>query len=113
MICCICENKCEGEIKRLVRDGCNTIQKFKMEHGVTAQCGLCTPYVQQYIKEEMMRVDLMKLTGYMEGHSSRLNLDIANAQKKHEKDKEEFYKGAKGATDMFLRMLNDVLERNK
>jgi hypothetical protein len=59
-----------------------------------------------------MKEDLEKLVQYMEGHSQRLNLDIANAQKRQEKDKEQFYEGAKGATEMFLRLTKEVLERN-
>jgi NAD(P)H-nitrite reductase large subunit len=113
MICCVCENKCKGDLVRLIREGCDTIQKFRDEHGVAGRCGKCTPYVQEYIEEEIMRQDIEKLVQYMEGHSSRLNLDIANSQKRHDGDKEEFYKGAKGATEMFLRMTKDVLERNK
>jgi hypothetical protein len=60
----------------------------------------------------MLRKDIEDLFTYMNGHDERLSLDIANAQKRGDKDKEEFYKGAKGATDMFLRLLKEILEKN-
>jgi hypothetical protein len=60
----------------------------------------------------MLREDLEKLLTYVEDHASRLNLDIRNAQKAKEKDREQFYEGAKGATQMFHRLVKEILERN-
>lgn len=48
---------------------------------------------------------------YMKGHSERLDLDIQKAKKEGDVVQEEFYKGSKSATDMFHRILMDVIEK--
>lgn len=57
--------------------------------------------------------DLKELFVYMNGHCDRLSMDIRNAKKRGEKDKEEFYLGAQSATEVFLRLTKDILERNQ
>ena len=59
----------------------------------------------------MLKEDVEKLVGYMLGHSGRLDKDIANAQKRGDNDKVNFYEGAKGATDMFSMMIHDILNK--
>jgi bacterioferritin-associated ferredoxin len=50
VICCVCVNKCEREIKELAREGL-TFEDMREEHGIAVQCGKCEPYVKEYIKE--------------------------------------------------------------
>ena len=52
MICCVCENKCEKALRQLIREGCDTVEKLREEHGVSGHCGICEPYVQGYIDDE-------------------------------------------------------------
>lgn len=59
-----------------------------------------------------MREDIEKLIGYMEAHAGRLGKDITNAASKKEENMVEFYDGAKGATEMFLRLLKEIYEKN-
>jgi hypothetical protein len=61
----------------------------------------------------MIKQDLEELFIYMNGHCERLTLDIKNAEDRKDDAKVEYYKGAKGATDMFLRLMQDVLEKNQ
>jgi hypothetical protein len=60
-----------------------------------------------------MRDDIKEVVEYIFKHSKRLEVDIANADKKHEDDRVEYYKGAKDTCVMFLRLIDDVLEKNK
>jgi len=61
----------------------------------------------------MIKQDLEELFIYMNGHCERLEKDISIAFDRQDDDKVEYYKGAKGATDMFLRLMQDVLEKNQ
>ena len=61
----------------------------------------------------MVKQNLEELFIYMNGHCERLTLDIKNAEARNDSDKVEYYKGAKGATEMFLRLMQDILEKDK
>lgn len=59
-----------------------------------------------------MENDVKLLLDYMKGHSERLDLDINNAKQKNEINNVEFYKGAKSATEQFVRLVNDIIEKH-
>lgn len=60
----------------------------------------------------MILDDLLDLKKYMESHCSRLTLDIKRESEKHDTVQEEFYKGAKQSTEMFVRLIGDIIEKN-
>jgi hypothetical protein len=59
-----------------------------------------------------MNDDIKDLLTYMERHSERLDKDIENAQKKNDSANVEYYKGSKVTTQMFARILNDIIKKH-
>ena len=59
----------------------------------------------------MMRDDIIKLRDYMMGHHERLNNDIQNALKKDDEKLTYFYDGAQNATNLFINLLNDIINK--
>jgi bacterioferritin-associated ferredoxin len=57
MISCICANKNESEIRKLIREGNDTLQKLQ-KFNIGVQCKLCIPYVEEYIKQELSKEKL-------------------------------------------------------
>lgn len=59
----------------------------------------------------MLKDDLLGLKSYMEGHHKRLDLDIKHAQDKGDNDNVQYYKGAQNATNLFIVLIQDILNK--
>ena len=51
MYVCLCMEKTEDDINKLIEEGFDTIQKLVPETGVTAGCGACRFMIQKMIDE--------------------------------------------------------------
>jgi hypothetical protein len=59
-----------------------------------------------------VREDIVNLLKYMQGHHDRLDLDIQKAGKKRDWDNVRFYEGAQNATELFINLLNDIVDKH-
>jgi hypothetical protein len=57
--------------------------------------------------------DLHKVRDYISGHSDRLQLDIDKAMAEYDHHHENYYKGAKDTCKVFLRLIDDIIERDR
>lgn len=55
MYVCLCMEKNEDDINRLIEEGFNTIEKLIPETGVTAGCGACRFMIQKMIDENKLK----------------------------------------------------------
>ncbi len=59
-----------------------------------------------------MKDDIELLVKYLNSHSTRLEQDISNAIERNDMENSEYYKGSKAATEMIVRLLNDIIKKH-
>lgn len=57
MIVCHCNAVTDHEIKRLVREGCKTVNDVVQCCGASASCGGCKELVERIVSAELNKID--------------------------------------------------------